>query len=156
MMGPGSPMLHTKPQGHWLFVLEKTIFEGFLLYMGVVAILVMWPWPHNQTFIPPSHWGSIWYLAKRFWRRSLKMVDDWRTDHRPWLYYKLTNEPKGELKIHLKSNFIHFFHDLIHLYSTGAGADNPLGTKFLMSTGTSCHFVHLLQVSKNSLYSLIF
>ena len=33
-------------------------------------------------------------------RRSLKMVDDGRTEEGPWLYYKLTNEPKGsgELK----------------------------------------------------------
>ena len=43
-----------------------------------------------------------------------------------------------------------FFHDLIHVYSpwAGAGADSPLGTKFLMSTEMSCHFIHLLQVSK--------
>ena len=44
-------------------VLEKNIFEGFLPYMGVVAILVMWPRSHEQTFVPPSHWGSIWNLA---------------------------------------------------------------------------------------------
>ena len=25
---------------------------------------------------------------------------------------------------------MHFFHDFIHIYSPGAGADNPLGTKF--------------------------
>ena len=30
----------------------------------------------------------------------------------------------------LKFDFIHFFHDFIHVYSPGAGADNPLGTKF--------------------------
>ena len=93
-----------------------------------------------------------------------------------------------------------FFHDLIHVYSPGAGADSPQGTKFwcqqkclvtsficckfqkisvksdfirfffsrfytrvqpqgrgwqplgdeiFMSTETSCHFGHLLQVSKN-------
>ena len=30
----------------------------------------------------------------------------------------------------LKSEFIHFFHDLIHIYSPGAGADSPQGTKF--------------------------
>ena len=32
----------------------------------------------------------------------MKMVDDGCTDEGPWLYYKLTNEPKGsgELKIH--------------------------------------------------------
>ena len=31
----------------------------------------------------------------------------------------------------------------------------PLGDEILMSTGTSCHFYHLLQVSKKSLWSLI-
>ena len=45
------------------FVLEKKIFEEFLTYMGVVAILVKWPRPHEQIFVPPSHWGSIWNLA---------------------------------------------------------------------------------------------
>ena len=33
-------------------------------------------------------------------------------------------------KISLKSDFKQFFHDFIHVYSPGAGADNPLGTKF--------------------------
>ena len=31
--------------------------------MGMVAILVMWPGPFEETFIPPSHGGSIWNLA---------------------------------------------------------------------------------------------
>ena len=30
----------------------------------------------------------------------------------------------------LKSDFIHFFHDLIHVYSPGTEADSPQGTKF--------------------------
>ena len=30
-----------------------------------------------------------------FGERSLKMVDEHRTDNGPWLYYKLINEPKG-------------------------------------------------------------
>ena len=34
-------------------------------------------------------------------------------------------------KIFLKSDFIHNFHVFIHAYSTGAGADNPLGSEFL-------------------------
>ena len=34
-------------------VLENKIFEGFLLYMGVAAILVMWPRCREQTFVPP-------------------------------------------------------------------------------------------------------
>ena len=38
-------------------------------------------------------------------------------------------------KISLKSDFIHFFfHDFIHVYSPGAGADSPQGTKFDFNT----------------------
>ena len=53
--------------------------------------------------------------------------------------------------ISLKSDFILFFHDFIHVYSPGTGAGKPLGDDILMSTETSCHFGHLLQVSKTSL-----
>ena len=40
--------------------------------------------------------------------------------------------------ISVKSDFIHFCHDFIHVYSPKAGADNPLGMKFL------CQQVHLV------------
>ena len=33
-------------------------------------------------------------------------------------------------KMSLKSDFIEIFHDLIHVYSPGAVADSPQGTKF--------------------------
>ena len=36
----------------------------------------------------------------------------------------------ASLKEISKSDFIQFFHDLIHVYSPGAGADSPQGTKF--------------------------
>ena len=52
-------MLHTKFQGHRPFgSREEDFFKG-LLHMGVAAILVMWPGPVVQTFVPPSHGGSI-------------------------------------------------------------------------------------------------
>ena len=51
--------------------------------------------------------------------------------------------------------YILFFHDFIYVYSPGGRVWQPLGNKVLMSTGTSCHFRHLLQVSKTSLCSLI-
>ena len=38
--------------------------------------------------------------------------------------------------------------------ASGQGQTTP-GDKILMSTETSCHFLHLLQVSKKSLWSLI-
>ena len=75
--------------------------------MGMAAILVMWPRPREQTFVPPSHWSSIWNLAsigpavleKKIFENG-GLTDNGRTDDGPWLYYKLTNEPKGsgELK----------------------------------------------------------
>ena len=43
-------------------VLEMKIFEGFLPYT-VAAILVMWPRPREQTFIPPIYEDATWNLA---------------------------------------------------------------------------------------------
>ena len=42
--------------------LEK-IFEGFLPYIGVSAILVMWPRCREQTFAPPTQGGSTENLS---------------------------------------------------------------------------------------------
>ena len=55
-------------------------------------------------------------------------------------------------EISLKSDFIKKKknHDLIHVYSPGAGGIQPPGDKVLMSTETSCHFDHLLLVSNHS------
>ena len=50
-------------------------------------------------------------------------------------------------EISFKSDLIH---DLIHIYSPGAGGIQPSGDKVLMSTETSCHFGHLLLVSNHS------
>ena len=35
---------------------EKKIFEGFLPYMGMAAILVMWPELFIYTLVIPSYW----------------------------------------------------------------------------------------------------
>ena len=35
----------------------------FLPYMGMAAILVMWPGPFKQLFVPPIHGGYIWNLG---------------------------------------------------------------------------------------------
>ena len=42
LVGPTSTKLHTKYQGHWPFG-SKKIFKKFSSYMGLAAILVMWP-----------------------------------------------------------------------------------------------------------------
>ena len=53
-------------------------------------------------------------------------------------------------EISLKSDFIQFFLDLIHVYSPRAWSIQPPGEKVLMSTGTSCHFDHLSVASFKS------
>ena len=57
------PMLHTNFQGHRSFGSGEEDFLRFLPYIGVAAILVMWPGPFEQTFVPPSHGDSIWNLT---------------------------------------------------------------------------------------------
>ena len=49
----------------------------------------------------------------------------------------------------LKSDFIHFFHDLLHVYSPRAGGIQTPRDEVLMSTETSCPFDHLLLVSNH-------
>ena len=49
-VGPTTPMLHTKSQSHW----PSGSGEDFLPYMGVAAVLVMWPGLFEQTFVPTS------------------------------------------------------------------------------------------------------
>ena len=39
-------------------IMEEKIFEGFFPYMGVAAILVMWPKCREQNFVPPTQEGS--------------------------------------------------------------------------------------------------
>ena len=68
--------------------------------MGMTAILVMWPRPFEPTFVPPSQGGSVWNLAligPLVLEEMFENVDIYthiRTTE-AYLYYKLTNEPKG-------------------------------------------------------------
>ena len=75
--------------------------------MSMAAILVLWTRPLEQTFIPQSHWGSIWNLTLIGLAVLEKIFENGgrTTDTGPWPYYKLTNEPKGsgELKSHVFS-----------------------------------------------------
>ena len=52
-------------------------------------------------------------------------------------------------EISSKSDFIQFFHDLIHVSSPGAWCIQSQGVKVLISTETACHFGHLLLVSND-------
>ena len=58
-------------------------------------------------------------------------------------------------KISLKSDFIHFFHHFIHVYSPGAGADSPQGTKFWCQQKPLVTSVIYYKFHKNLFRSLI-
>ena len=56
-------MLYNKFQGHRPLGSTEGDFWRFLQYMGLEAILVMWPGIFEKIFIPISHGGTIWNLA---------------------------------------------------------------------------------------------
>ena len=68
--------------------------------MAMVAILVMWPGPFEQIFIPPSHGGCIWNLIligqvvseeKMFKECGRRMTTE------AYLSQKLTFEPSAQM-----------------------------------------------------------
>ena len=96
------PMMHTKIQGHWPFGSGEEDFFRFLPNMALAAILVMWPGPFEQTFVPPSCRSSIWNLTltgpvvseekifKECGRRKTTTDGGVRRTTEAYLSYKLT------------------------------------------------------------------
>ena len=88
-------MLHTKFQGYLPFGTGDDLLR-FLSFMGMAAILVMWPGPVEQTFISPSHGGSIWNLTLTDPVVSEEMFEnvDTHTDDRGLPIRRLSGELK--------------------------------------------------------------
>ena len=92
-----------RPKAIGLLVLEKKIFEGFLLYTGVAAILAMWPRFSEEIFVPPTTWNLASFgqavLEKKIFENGGRRTDNVWTDDGACLYYKLTDEPKGSSEL---------------------------------------------------------
>ena len=77
-------MLHTMFQDHWSIGSREEEFLRFLPYMGMVAILVMWPRPFEQFFVPLTPGGYIWNLVTIgpvvSEEKSFEIIDGWRTE----------------------------------------------------------------------------
>ena len=91
-------MLHINFQGHWSTGSGEEDFLRFLPYMGMAAMLVMWPRPFEQLFFPKGPGGCIWNLVaigpvvseeKSFEIVDGRTTDGRRTDDGACLYYKL-------------------------------------------------------------------
>ena len=96
-------------------------FLRFISYMGIAAIMVMWPGPFEQTFVSPSHGDSIWNLSSIGpvvpEEKMFKSVDDRQTDRRTteaYLSYKLTNEPSAQVSL---KNYNTWFSEQMFKYS---------------------------------------
>ena len=85
-------MLYTKFQGHRPFGSGKD-FQRFLPYIGMAAILVMWPGPFEQTFIPPHPREAPYEI----WLTGPVTLEEKIFKMCGWLSYKLTNEPLAQV-----------------------------------------------------------
>ena len=76
-------MLHTKFQGHLSICSGEEDFLRFLPYMGMAAMLVMWPRLFEQLSFPKGPGGCIWNLVAIgpvvSEEKSFEIVDGWRT-----------------------------------------------------------------------------
>ena len=71
--------------------------------MGIAAILVMWPGPFEQTFVPTSHGDFIWFLAsispvvsgKKMFKECGRRMRGRTTE--AYLSYKLSSEPTAQV-----------------------------------------------------------
>ena len=96
--------MHTKIQGHQPFGSRGEYFLSFLTYTGMAAILVMWPGPFEQSFVPESHRSSIWNLTligPVVSEEKMFMECGRRCTTEAYLSYKLTKWAfgSGELKM---------------------------------------------------------
>ena len=86
-------MLRTKFQGHWSIGSGEEDFLRFLPYMGMAAMLVMWPRSFEQLFFPKGPGGCIWNLVAISpivsEEKSFEIVDGRRMVDGACLYYKL-------------------------------------------------------------------
>ena len=95
-------MLHTKFQGHWSIGSGEEDLLRFLPYMGMAAMLVMWPRSFEQLFFPKGPGGCIWNLVAIgpvvSEEKSFEIVDGRRTTEPAYTISSPGVFGSGELK----------------------------------------------------------
>ena len=139
--------------GHLLQV-PKTSLQPLTLYTSFHDLINVYSWqPPGDKILMSSetscYFGHLLQVSKKsIWSLILYTGLKILYQH----FGDLLQVPKQSLQ---PLTLYTSFHDLVNVYSRRSGADNLQGDKILMSTETSCHFGHLLQISKKSLWSLI-
>ena len=112
--------------GHLLQVSKKSLWS-----------LILYNFFHNFIHVYSPRTGAENRLGTKFWCQQKQLITS-------VICCKQVSK-----KCLWSLTLCNFFHDLIHVYSSGAGGIQPPGDKVLMSTETSCHFRHLLLVSNH-------
>ena len=102
--GPESPMLHTKPEDHWPFGSREDFLRVFTIYErgGHLGHVTHTPRTIFRSPIPLRlHMKFGFDKPSGFGEEDLWTW--WTTTDGPWLYYKLTNEPKGSGELQSQS-----------------------------------------------------
>ena len=149
----------------WPFVanLKKNLFQlGFYIYFLIILYMYIAP-GQGRTIERPYHFDhllqvlkkSLWSLILYIFCNVFMHVYSPRpgADNPWWQSFDVNRKPRplwpfvASFKWSLCILILYtFFKLVIHVYSPGARADKPLGSKFLMSSESSYHFDHLLQV----------
>ena len=103
---PGDKIFMSTVTSVICYKFRKNLFEVWFYKKNFFLILYMYIAPGQGLTTP---WGQNFYVNRKI--LSLRSF-------------------VASLKKSQKSDFIHFFHDFIHVYSPRAGADSPHGTKF--------------------------
>ena len=88
--------MHSKFKGHRPFGIREEDCFKFLPCMGMAAILIMWPGPFEQNYVPPSHRSS----------RRTTDDDDGRQTTEAYLSYKLTKWAFGSGELQKRKNYL--------------------------------------------------
>ena len=104
--------LHTNFQRHQLISSGEEDFLRFLLYMGMAAILVMWPRPFEQFFFPKGPGSCIWNwvaIGQVVSEEKLFDIVEGQTDGRMTKPVYTISSPRAFGSDELKINNFHFF-----------------------------------------------
>ena len=103
-------MLHIKPQGHWPFGSgEEDFWRVFTIYGrgGHLGHVTQTPWTNFRSPIPLRLHTKFGFDRQSGLEKNIFENGGRRTDDIPWLYYKLTKEPKGSDELNIRKYLNH-------------------------------------------------